>query len=123
MFAAGDVVHILRVIAPSRRFIVTPDMGLEGVIEDDEETKRKVVGACCTAEVQNEWYPENGLHKNLGIWCKLTLLGRTAPPLTGPFSCDLISSPPQLHLQPNPKSTIAAPTAPTHLIMLSVDKF
>lgn len=40
---AGDVVHILHVIAPSRRLVVTPDMGLEGVIEDDEETKRKVV--------------------------------------------------------------------------------
>jgi hypothetical protein len=44
--ATGDVVHILHVIAPSRRLVVTPDMGLEGVIEDDEETKRKVVSSC-----------------------------------------------------------------------------
>lgn len=35
--------HILHVIAPARRLVVTPDMGLEGVIEDDEETRRKVV--------------------------------------------------------------------------------
>lgn len=41
-YRAGDVVHILHVIAPSRRLVVTPDMGLEGVIEDDEETKRQV---------------------------------------------------------------------------------
>jgi hypothetical protein len=47
MPAPGDVVHILHVIAPSRRLVVTPDMGLEGVIEDDEETKRKVVSSCC----------------------------------------------------------------------------
>ncbi|WIA13620.1 hypothetical protein OEZ86_006880 [Tetradesmus obliquus] len=42
LYRQGDVVHILHVIAPSRRLVVTPDMGLEGVIEDDEETKRKV---------------------------------------------------------------------------------
>jgi hypothetical protein len=36
-------VHVLHVIAPSRRLIVTPDLGLEGVIEDDEETRRRVV--------------------------------------------------------------------------------
>jgi hypothetical protein len=40
---AGDTMHILHVIAPARRLVVTPDMGLEGVIEDDEETRRKVV--------------------------------------------------------------------------------
>lgn len=40
---SGDVVNILHVIAPSRTLVVNPDMGLEGVIEDDEETKRKVV--------------------------------------------------------------------------------
>ena len=40
---AGDTVHILHVIAPARRLVVTPDMGLEGVIEDDEETRRRVV--------------------------------------------------------------------------------
>jgi hypothetical protein len=40
---AGDTMHILHVIAPSRRLVVTPDMGLEGVIEDDEETRRQVV--------------------------------------------------------------------------------
>lgn len=32
--------------------MVTPDMGLEGVIEDDEETKRKVVSRCCTLNLQ-----------------------------------------------------------------------
>lgn len=42
---AGDTVHILHVIAPARRLVVTPDMGLEGVIEDDEETRRKVVSS------------------------------------------------------------------------------
>ncbi|KAF8060065.1 Zeaxanthin epoxidase [Scenedesmus sp. PABB004] len=42
LYRSGDVIHILHIIAPSRRLVVTPDMGLEGVIEDDEETKRKV---------------------------------------------------------------------------------
>jgi structural maintenance of chromosome 2 len=42
VYRAGDTVHILHVIAPSRRLVVTPDMGLEGIIEDDEETRRKV---------------------------------------------------------------------------------
>ncbi|KAF6258369.1 hypothetical protein COO60DRAFT_1126475 [Scenedesmus sp. NREL 46B-D3] len=42
LYRQGDVVHVLHVIAPSRTLVVTPDMGLDGVIEDDEETKRKV---------------------------------------------------------------------------------
>lgn len=42
---AGDTLHILHVIAPARRLVVTPDLGLEGVIEDDEETRRKVVSS------------------------------------------------------------------------------
>jgi hypothetical protein len=52
------VVHILHVIAPSRRLVVTPDMGLEGVIEDDEETKRKVVSSSCKSRYINSilWF-------------------------------------------------------------------
>jgi structural maintenance of chromosome 2 len=41
-YRAGDTLHLLHVIAPARRLVVTPDMGLEGVLEDDEETRRKV---------------------------------------------------------------------------------
>ena len=35
--------NLLHVIPPGQQLIVTPDLGVEGVIEDDEETKRAVV--------------------------------------------------------------------------------
>jgi hypothetical protein len=60
--AAGDEVHLIHVIPPGQRLVVSPDLGIEGVIEDDDATKKKVVsqaagggggrggggvGACC----------------------------------------------------------------------------
>eukprot|EP00882_Tetradesmus_deserticola_P018333 GHRQ01019692.1.p1 GENE.GHRQ01019692.1~~GHRQ01019692.1.p1 ORF type:complete len:168 (+),score=53.63 GHRQ01019692.1:463-966(+) len=41
-YRAGDVLHILHVIAPSKTLVVTPDMGLDGMVEDDEATTRQV---------------------------------------------------------------------------------
>lgn len=43
-YRAGDTIHVLHIIPPARRLVVTPDLGLEGVIEDDEETRAQMVG-------------------------------------------------------------------------------
>jgi hypothetical protein len=50
-------VHILHVIPPARRLVITPDIGVDGVIEDDEETRRQVVsgwGHECLGERERE---------------------------------------------------------------------
>eukprot|EP00879_Flechtneria_rotunda_P017915 GHRR01018776.1.p1 GENE.GHRR01018776.1~~GHRR01018776.1.p1 ORF type:complete len:132 (+),score=24.45 GHRR01018776.1:210-605(+) len=41
-YRPGDVLHILHILPPSRQVVVTPDLGLEGVLEDNEDTRRKV---------------------------------------------------------------------------------
>ncbi|KAI8476104.1 MAG: hypothetical protein J3K34DRAFT_402100 [Monoraphidium minutum] len=42
MIRPGDEMHLIHVIPPGSRLVVTPDLGIEGVIEDDEATKKKV---------------------------------------------------------------------------------
>ena len=35
--------HLLHVIPPGSYMLLAPDMGMDGVIEEDEETKKKAV--------------------------------------------------------------------------------
>ncbi|KIZ01705.1 hypothetical protein MNEG_6253 [Monoraphidium neglectum] len=42
MLKPGDEVHLIHVIPPGHKLVVTPELGIEGVIEDDEATKKKV---------------------------------------------------------------------------------
>ncbi|GBF98512.1 adenine nucleotide alpha hydrolase [Raphidocelis subcapitata] len=42
LYRQGDEVHLIHVIPPGKRVLVSADLGIEGVIEEDEETKKAV---------------------------------------------------------------------------------
>lgn len=42
VYRAGDAMHLIHVIPPGQRLVVSPDLGIEGVIEEDEATKKQV---------------------------------------------------------------------------------
>lgn len=43
LWRKGDEIHLIHVIPPGQRLVVSPDLGIDGVIEDDEATRKKVV--------------------------------------------------------------------------------
>lgn len=36
-------IHLIHVIPPGQRMVLSPDLGIEGVVEEDEATRKKVV--------------------------------------------------------------------------------
>lgn len=42
LYREGDELHLFHVIPPGQYMVLSTDLGVEGVIQDDEETQRKV---------------------------------------------------------------------------------
>eukprot|EP00798_Chlamydomonas_sp_ICE-L_P021503 gene21503-28484_t len=42
LYKKGDTIHLFHCIPPGRHVMMSPDLGMEEVVEDDEETRKKV---------------------------------------------------------------------------------
>lgn len=50
IYKKGDELHLFHVIPPGNYMLLSPDMGMDGIIEEDEETRRNAVSASCRVQ-------------------------------------------------------------------------
>lgn len=60
--AAGDELHLLHVIPPGQYVVLSTDLGMEEVVEDDAETQKRVVGGLGGGAGAGAVGEEEGLH-------------------------------------------------------------